>query len=272
MQRYKVPFMLGATVHGPVILHTLDWKQGNDKSVELGVGLDLMIHGEFDLAMISLTVGAIEARHRQYGPGVIALDCGANIGIYSLEWARAMADYGMVIAFEPQERIYYALCGNLALNNHFNVKALNQAVGRTCEIIDMPAPDYRRPAQFGGLNLKGPTTFGQAITERVPVEVVTIDSLELPRVDFIKLDIEGMEVEALEGARFTILKNQPFILAEWHICGFEPLQRFFGHIKYDVAKIGMNVIAGPQGSEVMERMRQVEAMADEHNARQAANA
>src|SRR4029077_13679502 len=142
VQRYKVPFVLASTAHGPVILNVIDWNPLSKTHVEFGVGLGLLVEGEQDLALVSLTLGALEARHQAHGPGVVALDCGANVGIFTMEWARSMEGWGSVIAFEPQERMFYALAGNLAINNLFNVKAWNKAVGAVCEIAEFPAPDY----------------------------------------------------------------------------------------------------------------------------------
>jgi FkbM family methyltransferase len=62
---------------------------------------------------------------------VVALDCGANIGVHSVEWARLMKDWGSVIAVEAQERVFYALAGNLTLQNCFNARAIWAAVSDT---------------------------------------------------------------------------------------------------------------------------------------------
>jgi FkbM family methyltransferase len=50
----------------------------------------------------------------------VAIDCGANIGTHTIEWAKKMTGWGAVIGIEAQERIFYALAGNIAINNCFN--------------------------------------------------------------------------------------------------------------------------------------------------------
>ena len=255
-QRVKTPFVLAASAHGPVILNHLDFRQLKD-GVELGVGLDLLVHGEFDLPLISMTCGALEIRWRERGVGVVALDCGANIGIYTLEWARRMEGWGRVLAFEPQERIYYALAGNLALNNLFNAQAINAAVGAKGATIGMPVPDYCVPGQFGGLSLNGKGEIGQSFWTTANVRLLAIDDIDLPRVDFIKLDIEGMEPDALEGAYKTIEANKPFMLVEWIKCGKEPIEAFMATVGFDVVTIGMNMLCGPAGNEFTARMREL---------------
>lgn len=253
--RVKTPFVLAASAHGPVILNHLDFRQLGAGSVELGVGLDLLVNGEFDLSLISMTGGALQLRQRKHGAGVVALDCGANIGIYTIEWARGMEGWGKVLCFEPQERIYYALCGNLALNNLFNAQAINAAVGAKRAVIDMPVPDYCTPGQFGGLSLNGKGEIGQKISHTEQVQVHAIDDLGLNRVDFIKLDIEGMEPDALHGARKTIEDHQPYMLIEWIKCGKEPIEAFLAEVGYETVTIGMNMIAAPRGDDFTAHLR-----------------
>lgn len=265
VQRHKVPFVLASSAHGPIILNRIDWRALSKDSVEFGVGTDILVNGEFDLPLISLTLGVLETRRRERGAGVLALDVGANIGVYSMEWARAMEGWGSVLSFEPQERMFYALAGNLALNNLFNVKAMNKAVGRYDAVVDMPAPDYQLPGQFGGLALNGQANIGQAIPHTVPVELVTIDSLDLRRVDFIKIDIEGMEVDALEGALKTIERTQPVMLIEHHIAGEANIRRFLAAIDYDAVTIGMNMVCAPPTTDILDKIRGINA-ANEGNA------
>lgn len=255
-QRQKVPFVLVSCAHGTIILNRLDWRALSDTHNEFGVGTDILVHGEFDLDLISMTGGLLHARRERHGPGVVALDCGANIGIYTLEWARLMTDWGFVMSFEPQDRIFYALAGNVAINNLFNVKAFNRAVGASNGPVMMPAPDYQQPGQFGGLNLYGRADIGQEIKSAAPIEVVTIDSLGLTRVDFIKIDIEGMELEALKGARETIARNRPYLLVEWHITGKEPIEAFLKQFQYETVTVGMNLICGLKGDEPLARIRE----------------
>jgi FkbM family methyltransferase len=142
---------------------------------------------------------------RDRGEGVLAIDCGANIGVHTIEMARFMYTWGHVVAFEAQEKIYYALCGNIALNNCLNVNALNSAVGEHCGQIDIPEPDYLRPGSFGSVELQQSASnefIGQALDYQhrtIRIDLVSLDSLGLQRIDFIKIDVEGMEEQVLRG-------------------------------------------------------------------------
>jgi len=200
----KLAFVLAASNHGTMILNRFDYRMtGADSGI--GVGFQLLEAGAFDPLEVELALQLIEARRRFHGDGVVGIDCGANIGVHTIEWATAMTGWGSVVAIEAQERIYYALAGNIAINNCFNAIAMHAAVSSEPGIMSIPVPDYFTPSSFGSLELKprADTEFiGQPIdySNTVAVQKISIDALSLPRVDFIKLDIEGMELEALTSA------------------------------------------------------------------------
>ena len=159
--------------------------------------------------------GLLALRRRYFGDGVVAIDCGANIGVFTLEWARAMTGWGSVIAIEAQERIYYALAGNIAINNCFNARAILAAVADKPGVMKLPKIDYGRPASFGSVEIKKrqQTEFiGQPIDYSEPgaieIACITLDSLNLTRADLVKIDVEGMEFDVLAGAA-NLLKRAP---------------------------------------------------------------
>lgn len=187
----------------------------------IGVGFQLLETGSFDAGEVDLVLGLLRLRHNYFGTGVVAIDCGANLGVHTVEWAKAMTGWGSVVAIEAQERIYYALAGNIALNNCFNAQALHAAVAATRGTMKMPRPDYTSEASFGSLELRkrADTEFiGQPIdySEAAMAEIATvsIDSLGLSRVDLIKLDVEGMEWEALQGAARCLQERRPIVYVE----------------------------------------------------------
>jgi FkbM family methyltransferase len=161
-----------------------------------------------------------------------------------------MTGWGSVIAIEPQERIYYALAGNIAINNCFIAVAMYAAVSSAPGVIRVPSPDHLTPSSFGSLELKprADTEFiGQAIDysddKTIAVQQISLDAMALPRVDLIKLDIEGMELEALEGARQLIEKNRPIVLVESIKAGPMPLRAWLEERGYRVVDAGMNLLA-----------------------------
>ncbi len=215
----KIGFVLTATEHGTMILNRFDFHRASDRTY--GVGHQLLDNAVYESFEVGNAVRLLAARRTHFGDGVVAVDCGANIGVHTLEWARSMSAWGSVIAIEAQERIFYALAGNIALNNCFNARAIFAAVAATDGTMRVPTPDYLTPGSFGSLELKQADSnefIGQAIdyspAALTEIRTLAIDSLHLPRLDLIKIDVEGMELEALEGARQTIGRCLPIIMIE----------------------------------------------------------
>jgi FkbM family methyltransferase len=161
-----------------------------------------------------------------------------------------MTGWGSVLAIEAQERIFYALAGNIALNNCFNARALHAAVTARDGTLRVPSPDYQRPGSFGSLELRQRPSnefIGQAIDYSdgalYEIKTVALDSLGLSRVDLIKIDVEGMELEVLAGASAALASCRPVILIEWIKSTKPPLMRFFASLDYMVFEAGINLIA-----------------------------
>jgi FkbM family methyltransferase len=148
-------------------------------------------------------------------PGDVVIDGGANIGVHSLAFARAVGSTGRVYAFEPQRLTYQMLAGNMALNDVGNVVARCEALGEAAGTICVPQIEPTKPANIGGLRLIDDDMPGleplepKGASEEVPV--VTIDSLQLRSCRLIKLDVEGMERQALVGGRQTIGHFRPVL-------------------------------------------------------------
>jgi len=245
----KLAFVLASTNHGTMIVNRLDYRMvGQDTG--FGVGFQLLERGAFDPVEVELAVQLLEARRRYFGDGAVAIDCGANIGAHTIEWAIAMTGWGSVIAVEAQERIYYALAGNIALNNCFNAIAMHAAVSSETGIMKIPVPNYQTASSFGSLELRKHDNnefIGQAVDysdeKMVPVQKMALDTLQLARVDLIKIDIEGMEMEALEGARHLIEKSRPILLIEQIKTIRERLRAWLHERGYEVIDAGINLLA-----------------------------
>ena len=262
-----LPFILAATDQGTLIVNHLDHRKTSDTR-GFGVGFQLLSTGRFDADEIGLAEQLLGLRRRHHGDGVVALDGGANIGVHTVAWARLMTGWGRVIAVEAQERIYYALAGNIALNNLFNARCLHAALADSAGTLRMPQPDYTRPGSFGSLELRaGPQVeaIGQEIdyadAALVAVPALAIDTLALPRLDLLKLDVEGMEVDALVGARETILRTRPVVLAEHIKAGHAALVSALAGLGYRVFPSGINLLAIHPEDPVAEAIRGAEPIA-----------
>lgn len=135
--------------------------------------------------------------------GNVALDIGANIGFMS----RALSAHGYnVHAFEPQPVVYDVLVANAVGHN---IKPHCCALGASTGVAKMPRISYSEKGNYGGLGLGG-----VALRGTIDVPVMTLDSLELKDVGFIKIDVEGFEREVLLGACDLIEKYRPVMYIE----------------------------------------------------------
>ena len=221
------------------------------------MGYQLLNKSAFDPDEIDVLLHLLDMRRQLFGDGVCAIDCGANIGVQTIEWAKLMHGWGKVVAIEAQERIFYALAGNITLNNCFNARAIWAAVGADEDFINVPVPDYLTPSSFGSLEIrKSETTefIGQEIDyspeNTRKTRMITIDGMALARVDLIKIDIEGMEMEGLEGANHTIENLKPILFIEHIKTNLEELNRFLLSRGYRVFTLGINLLAGHESDPI----------------------
>lgn len=243
-----IAFVLVSTDHGPMLVNRFDYCEGQGGGV-FGVGAQLLENRRYEGREVEVLKDLLKVRRKYYGDGVIAVDGGANIGVHTTEWARLMRGWGMVVAIEAQERVFYALCGNITLQNCFNTRAIWAALGAECGVIEFPEPDYQRPASFGSFELRqslGTENIGQPIDYDNPtsrVDLITIDSLDLERLDLLKLDVEGMEEDALAGAIETVKRCKPILYVETIKSDKDKVAKWCEDLGYKVIPHGMNIIA-----------------------------
>ena len=143
--------------------------------------------------------------------GDVVVEAGANIGTHTVMLSQAVGDTGKVYAFEPQRHNFQLLCSNLVINQRLNVYTHQWAIGSTDGDIEFPAPSPSSDNNFGAVSLH--TAHQSPHNESVPIR--RIDSLNLPRLDFLKADVEGYEVQVLQGAMQTIERCRPIIHLEY---------------------------------------------------------
>jgi len=247
--RRPAPFVLASTNHGAFIVNRNDYRM-TDANHGYGVGYQILNTSSFDPEEVSFVTALLSLRRKYFGDGVVGLDCGANIGVHTIEWAKHMHQWGSVIAFEAQEKIYYALAGNIAINNCLNASAHFAAVGSENKAIKIPVPDYLVPASFGSLELKQNKTnefIGQAIdysdAAMSIVQQKTIDCFNLARVDLIKIDVEGMELDVLQGAVETIKRCKPIMTIEIIKTDKVQVEAFLTLHGYQTYPMGINLLA-----------------------------
>ncbi|KWN16641.1 FkbM family methyltransferase [Burkholderia territorii] len=150
-------------------------------------------------------------------PGDAAVEIGANIGSHTVMLSQAVGDAGAVFAFEPQRHVFQVLCANLVINHCLNVYASQCAIGDADGMIDFPAIDPRHPNNFGA------TSIYLKNTELERISIKRLDSIDFRRIDFLKADVEGFELNVLRGGLQTIERHRPILHLEYlnHYTGDE---------------------------------------------------
>ncbi len=137
---------------------------------------------------------------RTLRPGWHCLDIGANHGYYTLIMADAVGQRGRVVPVEPTPRLAELLRQTLDVNGFPGVTVVQKAASRTDgDTLRLVVP-ARRSMNARLSEVAGPT---DAVFD---VETVTVDALtrEWPRVDLIKIDVEGAEEDVWQGMQRTI--------------------------------------------------------------------
>ena len=153
----------------------------------------------------------------------LAVDGGAHIGT----WSRILSEkFEKVISFEPSPDTAEALIANMEQFGCKNVSILQEAISDKHEKIRMTLEDC--PEE----NARG-NTGARYIASGGDIPATPLDSLALPHLDFLKLDIEGAELKALTGARRTLARCRPVVLFE----DKRKCQRHFGVNRQDIYKL-----------------------------------
>ena len=168
----------------------------------------------------------------------VVLDIGANIGLHALSYSSIAKT---VIAFEPQPETFKTLTRNIYQNNIKNIIPLNVAITDTAEISTF---NVVSDEAYSSLIDTGRKRF----REKINVLCETVDGLLGDmKIDFIKIDVEGVEFKALQGMSKLIEKHKPIIFCEiyqGHIKSYDPnktidYMRNFGYIVYRFIGGGM---------------------------------
>jgi len=139
-------------------------------------------------------------------------DVGANIGTHSVYFSKK-ANKGRVISFEPQIYIFELLCANLLMNGCYNVVPVNAGVSNKVDSQRMVNfnPFVDNKVNYGEFKINDNTDKG-ILTNIVPLDKY----IKSYNFDLIKLDVEGHEVEVIEGAKKIISKQKPTIYVEYN--------------------------------------------------------
>ncbi len=198
------------------------WERTVKRPVKVPIGAGLIYCYPHSTAASSVLYtrlpdfGELTFLQRWLKPGELFLDVGANVGT----WSMLAASLGVqVIAYEPSSDTFPLLVENIGLNRwEDRIRPVKAAVGRS-------HGEARLTTGLGTVN-RLVDEGGEAIP------VVTLDGPE--RVSLVKIDVEGAELDVLEGARRMIERDQPALIVEAN--DPDALARFFKEIDYTAVR------------------------------------
>ena len=170
------------------------------------IGANILIRGSYE-------PGTTYVFKQVLKEGMVAIDVGAHMGLYTLFASKLVGENGIVLAVEPSEREFCRLKANLELNHVTNVRLIRVAVSnRRSEAVLLIASE-----EHSGHNTLGDFAYDSTRLEgKQLVRTGRLDDIVqqegLSRIDVIKMDIEGSELFALEGASNTLKQFHPVLL------------------------------------------------------------
>ena len=234
-RRYNV---LTSSDYGTMIVNRFD----------AAVSFNLSINGSWDRVAVGVLQELVRALTASRKGDLVAVDVGANLGALAVPLGRALEGRGVVHAFEPQRLIYYMLCGNVAIASLENVYCHRTAVSDQPGKCNLPSYRLDKIVNIGAFQLDktADTDFNGVATGTVETaDVLTLDSFGLGRLDLLKIDVEGMELKVLEGARRLIDAYKPAVLFEALKGEQDPLKQFFWTRGYRLFDYAHNTVAMP---------------------------
>ena len=177
--------------------------QGSKMFLDKWDSLDLslnQVYNEFDTQTVK----------NQVKEGDIVLDVGAHIGYYTLMLAKSVGTKGKVFSFEPEPHNVEVLKKNISINNYLNITLESKGVSNTSKNCKL----------YSGLSSSGASRIfkPERILSNYNKEPINIQTLVLDeyfskldlldKIDFVKMDIEGAEILALEGMQKILKKSK----------------------------------------------------------------
>jgi FkbM family methyltransferase len=148
-------------------------------------------------------------------PGDYCVDIGAHLGYFTIELARICGNNGHVYAIEPMSKFYNTLKDLVQSRSLKNITLYPYAMGGDSPYVAMGIPKVNNAKKFAYARIMRSSTFLEYV-ESEQVKNVNGDELfsELSRLDFIKCDVEGLEISVIQSFSESIAKHRPIILCE----------------------------------------------------------
>lgn len=184
----------------------------HDKS-DTSVASSVLINGTYEPELLNEIYKTLKT-------GYCFIDGGANIGFFSLIASKIVGQTGTVISFEPTPLTHTYLKKNININNASNITI--SKYGLSSSKKQLPFQMFSNPEGNSIISNKVCKLTDE--NEIIQIKTISIDEFckenKISRIDLIKLDIEGQELEAIKGAKKVLSENHSIkIIFELNIAG-----------------------------------------------------
>uniref|UniRef100_A0A7C4U847 FkbM family methyltransferase n=1 Tax=candidate division WOR-3 bacterium TaxID=2052148 RepID=A0A7C4U847_UNCW3 len=175
------------------------------------IGKNIWYYSGFLETLCEQYIDDIYEKYYKIKKGDIVVDVGANVGIFTIKAAKEVGNDGKVIAVEPEGECLSMLQRNIQENKLRNVLVIQKGVWIKKDKLKF----YISPSSTGH-------SFYESIHYKVAeIEVDSLDNIlkeyGIERTDFVKLDIEGAEVEAVKGMNEVLKSGAKIVIASYHL-------------------------------------------------------
>jgi FkbM family methyltransferase len=186
-------------------------------------------------------------------PDGLVLDIGANLGTFCVPLARKIPKLKFH-AFEPQRLISYQLCANVIINSLDNVYTYELALSNKDASIDLEMPNYAAETNIGAFSIDSEVRKNEyecsTVNTTDRIDLIPLDFLTFDNIRLIKIDVEGHELEVLQGGFETIKRNNyPPIIFEawtwkpWYQEKRQEVFKYLTDLGYKIRELGENNLA-----------------------------
>jgi FkbM family methyltransferase len=154
--------------------------------------------------------------------GDVAVDIGAFIGIHTITMSKCVGETGKVLSFEPVKKTFQLLKENIIYSRCHNILAFNLGVGEKNGEKYYSECDQNKFVNWGAITLTD-----EDGDNKIKTRVISLDELEISRLDLINIDCEWMEMEVLNGMYKTIMRTRPQIVIEIHQKDIGNVNKYF---------------------------------------------
>jgi FkbM family methyltransferase len=216
------------------------------KRVVMGLGGSTCTIGKYSLKLDThegiqraIYIGCFELTETRWfhdilKPDMVVMDIGANVGYYSFLASSLVGDRGLVYAFEPSNRAYDTLLHNVEKNQISNIVPCNFAIGNKEEVLELFSADGIPTNIY---NIHSPSFLWRSDQHYLKEngigvnmgfkQIVPLDTFctknNVSHIDFIKIDVEGFELQVLQGMKPMLEKRK----ISWIMIEYQEIKKLF---------------------------------------------